>query len=184
MAAGPTSSQPSPPWTRVRACCHMRPFPPGAPEAAENWSSSDPGRPQRLGDRAHVLLTGPQPEVAMMWHAAQAVRCPRFSSPVTSHSYSAGGMLVASQSPGDGDTSASLGPSPSEPLGFPGWQWVCFPRNSTFQECQAGPQGCFCSFPSPHVPAEDSEVTWQPGTFLPRPPCMPEGGLFLGRADG
>ena len=58
---------------------------------------------------------------------------------MSSHSDSAGerGLrsrrLVDDQSPGRGDTSTSPGPGPPEPLGFPVWQQVCFPRKSTLQ---------------------------------------------------
>lgn len=75
----------------------------------------------------------------------------------------------ASQESRQGVTCAPSGPGPPGPLGFPGWQRVCFPRNSTLQGCQAGPRGRFCAFPALHAPGEDSEVTWQLGRFLPAP---------------
>lgn len=34
------------------------------------------------------------------------------------------------------------------------------------RQCQAGPQGCFCSFSLCHTLEEDSEVTWQPEKML------------------
>lgn len=94
----------------------------------------------------------------------------------------------ASQESRQGVTCAPSGPGPPGPLGFPGWQRVCFPRNSTLQGCQAGPRGRFCAFPALHAPGEDSEVTWQLGRFLPAPSVPVAlaiarskwGGLFLG----
>lgn len=57
------------------------------------------------------------------------------------------------------------------------------------QGCQADPQGRFCSFPSLHAPEEDSEVTWQPGKFLPLPSepvalACPKGVCFWDQLMG
>lgn len=49
---------------------------------------------------------------------------------------------------------------------------------------QAGPQGRFCSFLSLHTPEEDSEVTWQPGKFLPPPSALVALACLQGSLSG